>query len=305
MHVDGRGERLDLLPLTRALRHVSAHPLEWDQELWARASGVFGTTRSFLGWALWFAGIEQPPPPPECDSLWLATADAVEALSQFSGAESWDLEVFVHPRARREDLAEAIRWLRLGLPTEALVEEIEERGRSPHAGAVGASAGARDEAGPGAPDEPAGRTDTDRLDGPESWVLEGVLALLDDDVDVPWPRARRPSPVTPDIRLLERALDFAATHPMLWDQGTWQTDGLFGTVRSLAGHALAMSGYVIDPIDPELATSPEGEVRLTWEHAAALLAITEDDARQLFALNDLHRLDRLVHDLGRPAIDGA
>lgn len=273
---------LDLTLLEKALAHISHHPLEWDQTIapGLERTGLTGRARSFLGHALWLGGIEAPVLARSSGSVWLDSAHALAVVADVTHACEDDLEALVHPRARLEDLARAIDWVRVGLSTEAVIDEVESRDL-------------------GARTEPTGRLGEAAL----AQLLSTGLAEPDLAADLGDHLGRLPAaawfglPSTPDILLLERALEFVAEHPLQWDQGTWQSDGLFGPVRCVGGHALAMCGYTIDPLDPERATSPEGVVGSTWRHATSRLGLSDEDAADLFSLSDLDTLAELVRDI--------
>lgn len=288
-----RGAALELTLLDKALAHIRHHPLEWDQSVvpgLARPA-LPGTARSFLGHVLWLAGIEVPVPLRPSGSIWLDSADALSVLVEpCDGVCEDDLAVLVHPRARLGDLAKAIDWMRVGLSTEPVIEEIEDRE-------------------PGARAEPTGAlAETDLAELLSMGLAEPDLAA-DLGGDLGAHLAALPAaawfglPSTPDILLLEAALAFVEEHPLQWDQGTWQSDGLFGPVRCIGGHALVMCGYSIDPLDPEHATSPEGIVSTTRQHATSRLGLSEEDAAEFFALHDLESLAELVHDIEVEAAD--
>jgi hypothetical protein len=287
-----RGDALDLTLLDKALAHVTHHPLEWDQAVAPGLEGaaLAGTARSFVGHALWLGGIEVPVLARSSGSVWLDSAHALAVVADVTGACREDLEVLVHPRARIQDLARAIDWIRVGLSTEDVISEVESR---PH----------------GARTEPTGQLGEHGL----AELLSMSLAEPDLAADLGGQLADHLGglsaaawfglPSTPDILLLEQALAFVAEHPLQWDQGTWQSDGLFGPVRCIGGHALAMCGYRIDPLDPERATSPDGVVGTTMMHVTTRLGLSEEDAAELFSLSDLDTLAELVLDIGAEAAD--
>lgn len=287
-----RGDALDLTVLDKALAHVTHHPLEWDQTVAPGLEGaaLAGTTRSFVGHALWFGGIELPALARSSGSVWLDSAHALAVVADVTGACRDDLEVLVHPRARIEDLAKAVDWIRVGLSTEAVIDEVESR---PH----------------GARTEPTGGLgERDLADLLSMGLVEPDLAAdlggqLAEHLGQLSAAAWFGLPSTPDILLLEQALAFVAEHPLQWDQRTWQSDGLFGPVRCLGGHALVMCGYRIDPLDPEHATSPDGVVSTTGMHVRTRLGLSEEDAAELFSLSDLDTLAELVLDIEAEAAD--
>lgn len=278
--------------LDRALGHVSRNPLEWDQSIapGLELPALAGTVRSFLGHALGLAGIEVPVLARSSGSVWLDSAQALAVAADVTGACHHDLGVLVHPRARLGDLARAIDWIRVGLSTEAVTAEIDDRE-------------------PGARAEPIGRlAESDLAQLLSLGLAEPDLAAdlggrLADHLGMLPAAAWFGRPSTADILLLERALAFIAEHPLQWDQRTWQSDGLFGPVRCLGGHALVLGGYTIDPLDPEQATSPDGLVGTTWRHATTRLGLSNEDAAELFALNDLETLTELVADIEAEAAD--
>lgn len=283
---------MDLNLLERALRHISRHPLEWDQSAapGLEAETLVGTAHSFLGHVLCLGGIEAPVLARSSGSIWLDSVHALAVVADLTGVDQDDLEVLIHPRARIGDLAKAIDWLRVGLSTEVLIDEIEARE-------------------PGSRSQPAGELgDTDLAELLALGSGEADLAAdLGGDLgqhlgDLPI-AAWFGLPSTPDILLLEHALAFVAEHPLQWDQSTWQSDGLFGPVRCLGGHALVMCGYTIDPLDPEHATSPDGIVGSSRRHITARLGITDVDADELFSLSSLDTLTELVEDIEAEAAD--
>ncbi|WP_347352944.1 hypothetical protein [Intrasporangium sp.] len=280
---------LDLTLLEAALAHVSAHPLEWDQAVAPghESLALGGTTRSFLGHVLSFGGIEAPAPARSTGSVWLDSADTLATVCRLSGACEHDLEVLVHPRARVDDLARAVDWIRVGLPTEPVIDEIEDRepGARVEPVAAGGAVTRLLSSGPEAPDLAA-----DLAGDPSRELFDQLVGLE--------PAAWFGRSGAPDLRLLEQALAFVVEHPLQWDQRTWQSEGLFGPVRCLAGHALVLSDYAIDALDVEQAVSPDGIVGTTTRHAAARLGLTEAQATQLFALNDLDTLRALVRRIG-------
>ncbi|MDN5795155.1 MAG: hypothetical protein L0H79_05315 [Intrasporangium sp.] len=280
---DLRGAAGDLTLLDDTLARVADRPLEWDQSVapGLERQALGGTTRSFLGHVLFLGEIEVPSRTRSSGSVWLDSADALAAVCIACGVCEHDLEVLVHPQARVEDLARAVDWIRVGLPTEPLIDEIEDRD-------------------PGSRVDPPARPDLARL-------LSSGLAGPDLGADPGGHLADQPGlieatawfdrPGTPDIPLLEQALAFVADHPLQWDQRTWQSDGLFGPVRCVAGHALVMCGYTVDPLDPDRATSPDGIADTAWRHATTRLGLCDDDAGELFALGDLESLSELVRDI--------
>lgn len=286
------GAVLDLSLLDRALAHITHHPLEWDQAVapGRERPALTGTARSFIGHALWLGGIEVPALARSSGSVWLDSAHALAVVADVTGACQDDLEVLVHPRARIDDLARAIDWIRVGLSTDAVIDAVEGRAH-------------------GARTRPTGALgDADLAE-----LLSMGLAEPDLAADLGGGLADRlgPLPVadwfgmprTPDILLLEQALAFVAENPLQWDQGTWQTDGLFGPVRCVGGHALVMCGYQIDPLDPERATSPDGIVGTTKRQVTARLGLCEEDAAVLFSFSDLETLTELVLDIEAEAAD--
>lgn len=283
---------MDLTLLERALRHVARHPLEWDQLV---APGLerptlVGTARSFLGHVLSLAGIEAPVLARSSGSIWLDSAHALAVVADLTGGDQDDLEVLIHPRARLADLAKAIDWLRVGLSTEVLIDEIE--GREP---------GARSQ--PAAELADADLAELLALGSAEADLAADLGGDLADHLGELPIAAWFGLPSTPDILLLEHALAFVAEHPLQWDQRTWQSDGLFGPVRCVGGHALVMCGYTIDPLDPEHATSPGGIVGSSRRHVMARLGLSDDDADELFSLNRLDTLTELVQDIEAEAAD--
>lgn len=287
-----RGAALDVSLLDKALAHITRHPLEWDQAVapGRESAALTGPARSFLGHALWLGGIEMPVLTRSSGSVWLDSAHGLAVVADATGACRDDLEVLVHPRARIEDLAKAVDWIRVGLGTEPVIEEVESRD-------------------PGARTVPTGHLGDAAL----AELLSTGLAEPDLAADLGGDLADhlRPLPAaawfglpsTPDILLLEQALTFVAEHPLQWDQATWQSDGLFGTVRCLGGHALVMSGYQIDPLDPEHATSPDGIVGTTRRHVTTRLGLSDEDAAELFSLSDIETLADIVLDIEEAAAD--